>query len=64
MSTMSLRVMNGVNITQALSKMKDSLVLLFKRPHVMGPLGKLFDLLIAIIELIRPGRKYPRLQPV
>jgi hypothetical protein len=53
-----------VNVTQALSKMKDSIVLLFKRPNVMELLNKLFDLFIMTIEPIRPDRKYPRIQRV
>ena len=49
-----------VNITQALSKLKDSLVLLFIRPNIMDLLNKLFDLFVATTEPVRPGRKYPR----
>jgi hypothetical protein len=49
-----------INITQALSKMKDSLVLLFIRSNIMELLNKLLDLFIATIEPIRPDRKYPR----
>ncbi|HSW62573.1 MAG TPA: IS4 family transposase [Dissulfurispiraceae bacterium] len=53
-----------VNITQALSKMKDAVVLLFIRSNVMELLTQLLDLFIAAIEPIRPGRKYPRKQSV
>jgi hypothetical protein len=53
-----------INITQALSKMKDVAVLLFIRSNVMELLTKLLDLFIATIEPIRPGRKYPRKQSV
>ena len=53
-----------INFTQALSKMKDSIVLLFKRPNIMELINKLFDLFISTIEPIRPGRKYPRKQRV
>jgi hypothetical protein len=49
-----------VNFTQALSKMKDSLVLLFLRPDIMELIHKLHDLFIATIEPVRPGRNYPR----
>jgi hypothetical protein len=49
-----------VNVTQALSKMKDSLVLLFIRSNIMELLNKLFDLFITTTEPVRPGRKYPR----
>jgi hypothetical protein len=53
-----------INFTQALSKMKDSLVLLFIRSNIIEILNKLLDLFIATIEPIRPGRKYPRKQSV
>jgi hypothetical protein len=49
-----------INVTQALSKMKDSLVLLFIRSNIMELLSKLHSLFIATIEPIRPGKKYPR----
>lgn len=49
-----------INITQALSKMKDALVLLFIRSNVIELLHKLHSLFIATIEPVRPGRKYPR----
>ena len=49
-----------INITQSLSKLKDSLVLLFIRSNIRGLLNKLFDLFIATTEPVRPGRKYPR----
>lgn len=49
-----------INVTQALSKMKDSIVLLFVRCNITELLIKLHSLFIATIEPIRPGRKYPR----
>jgi hypothetical protein len=49
-----------INVTQALSKMKDSVVLLFKQSNIMELLSKLFNIFISTIEPIRPGRKYPR----
>jgi hypothetical protein len=49
-----------INVTQALSKMKDSIVLLFVRFNIMELLSKLYSLFIATVEPIRPGRKYPR----
>ena len=49
-----------INFTHALSKMKDSLVLLFIRSSIIELLKKLHSLFIATIEPIRPGRKYPR----
>lgn len=51
-----------INVTQALSKMKDSIVLLFMRSNIKELLNKLLDLFIATIEPIRPGRKYLRKQ--
>jgi len=49
-----------INTTQALSKMKDALLLLFIRANIIELLNKLLDLFIATIEPIRPGRTYPR----
>lgn len=49
-----------INTVQALSKMKDSLVLLFIRFNIMDLLHKLFDLFIATTEPVRPNRKYHR----
>ena len=49
-----------INVTQALSKMKDSIVLLFKRSNIVEILNKLLNLFIMTIEPVRPGRKYPR----
>ena len=49
-----------INVTQALSKMKDSIVLLFIRSNIKELLNKLLELFISTIEPIRPGRKYPR----
>ena len=49
-----------INVTQALSKMKGALVLLFIRSNITELLSKLFNLFIATIEPVRPGRKYPR----
>ena len=51
-----------INFTQALSKMKDTVVLLFNRPRdaVMRILDKLHVIFTKTIEPIRPGRKFPR----
>jgi hypothetical protein len=49
-----------INVTQALSKMKDSIFLLFKHDNIMELLKKLFVLFINTIEPVRPGRFYPR----
>ena len=49
-----------INVTQALSKMKDAFVLLFIRSNIAELLSELLNLFIATIEPVRPGRKYPR----
>ncbi len=49
-----------VNFTQALSKMKDTVVLLFQRTNILYLLTCLWKLMTRTIEPIRPGRKYPR----
>lgn len=49
-----------INLTQALSKMKDSIVLLFKRDNILDLLNNLLNLFIKTIEPVRPDRKYPR----
>ena len=49
-----------LNLTQALSKMKDVVVLLFKRYNLFGLLKQLYDIFIKMVEPIRPGRRYPR----
>ena len=55
-----------LNKTQALSKMKDVICLLFIRPAeaVKGLVIKLHEIFIKTVEPIRPGRKYPRIQKV
>jgi hypothetical protein len=40
--------------------MKNALVLLFILSNIMELIKKLHSLFIVTIELIRPGRKYPR----
>ena len=49
-----------INFTQALSKMKDTVVLLFQRTDVLRILTRLWEVMTRTIEPIRPGRKYPR----
>ncbi len=49
-----------INFTQALSKIKDTVVLLFNRSNILELLSKLFDLFIKTVEPIRPKRRYPR----
>ena len=55
-----------LNKTQALSKMKDVICLLFIRPTevVKDLITKLHEIFIKTVEPIRPGRKYPRTQKV
>jgi len=51
-----------VNFTQALSKLKDTIVLLFDRSKEVAMLliGSLFDIFVTTVEPIRPNRKNPR----
>jgi hypothetical protein len=49
-----------VNFTHLLSKMKDTVVLLFQQPAISTLLDRLWQVMTHIIEPIRPGRKYPR----
>lgn len=49
-----------LNFTQALSKMKDTVVLLFQRADILRILTRLWEVMTRTIEPIRPGRKYPR----
>jgi len=49
-----------VNFTQALSKMKDTVVRLFQQPLISTLLHRLWQAMTHLIEPIRPGQKYPR----
>lgn len=51
-----------LNFTQAVSKMKDTIVLLFNRPldDVKKLISALHDLFIKTVEPVRPNRKFPR----
>lgn len=49
-----------VNFTQVLSKIKNSVVLLFNKPDLNRLLSDLIDVFVKIIEPVRPGRKYDR----
>ncbi len=49
-----------INMTNAFSKMKDTVVLLFQRADIRLLLDRLWQLMIKTIEPIRPGRSYPR----
>lgn len=53
-----------VNRTNAISKMKDTVVLLFQRNNILSLLHDLWQLMIKTIEPIRPGRSYPRTKRV
>jgi hypothetical protein len=49
-----------VNMTNALSKMKDTIVLLVERITILPILECLWQVITQTIEPIRPGRSYPR----
>ena len=51
-----------INFTQAISKMKDTIVLLFSRPLnvVKNLISDLHNLFLKTIEPVRPNRKFPR----
>ncbi len=51
-----------LNFTQALSRMKDMIVLLFTKPKpaMEEIIVRLHNLFVKTIEPVRPGRKYPR----
>lgn len=49
-----------INLTQAFSKMKDTVVLLFHRCNILELISKLYELFIKTVEPIRPNRKYSR----
>ena len=54
------------NMTHAVSKMKDTVVLLLQRANTQGVslLKQLWQLLLKTIEPVRPGRSYPRVKRV
>lgn len=49
-----------INFTEALSKMKDAVVLLFQRDNFIEILCSLQRIFITCTEPVRPGRHYPR----
>ena len=49
-----------VNLSQALSKMKHTVVLLFNRPNIEATINKLFNLFLDDLLPVRPGRQNPR----
>jgi hypothetical protein len=53
-----------VNMTHTLSKMKDTVVLLFQHNSILPLLHNLWQLMIKTIEPIRPDRSYPRTKRV
>lgn len=53
-----------VNMTNALSKMKDAVVLLLHRSSIAALLDSLWQLMIKTIEPIRPDRSFPRTKRV
>ena len=48
-----------VNMTNALSKMKDTVVLLLQSANILSILEALWQQMVKTIEPIRPGRSYP-----
>jgi hypothetical protein len=50
-----------VNMTNAISKMKDTIVLFFHRTDILPLLQSIWQIMIKTIEPIRPGRSYPRI---
>jgi len=53
-----------VNMTNAFSKMKDTIVLFFHRSNILPLLQSIWHIMIKTIEPIRPGRSYPRIARV
>jgi len=49
-----------INVAQALSKMKDTIVMLFLKADIRTWLEKIVNLLLQTLEPFRPKRKYPR----
>lgn len=52
------------NMTHAVSKMKDTVILLLQRANILPLLKRLWQLLLKTIEPVRPGRSYPRAKRV
>lgn len=53
-----------VNMTNLISKMKDTVVFLFLDAHLSPLLHALWDQMVRTLEPIRPGRSFPRLKRV
>jgi hypothetical protein len=47
-------------MTNAFSKMKDTIVLLFQRAAILPILNRLWQVMTQVIKPIRPGRSYAR----
>ncbi len=60
----SKKYLYQINMTQALSKMKDTVVLLFHKTAIADLLSQLWQVMVHTTEPIRPGRKYPRTKRV
>jgi hypothetical protein len=52
------------NMTHALSKMKDTVVLLLQPVNPLSLLRRLWHLMLKTVEPVRPGRSYPRVKRV
>jgi hypothetical protein len=50
-----------VNMTNAISKMKDTIVLFFHRTDILPLLQSIWQIMIKTIEPIRPDRSFPRI---
>jgi hypothetical protein len=51
-----------INFTQLLSKLKDTVVLLFLRDKIIPLIRNIMEIAVRSIEPVRPGRKYPRVK--
>jgi hypothetical protein len=49
-----------LNFTTAFAKVKDTIVLLFTRPNIIGLLHKLVQMFLSNILPVRPGRRFER----
>ena len=58
----NLKYAHRINFAQALSKMKDNIVMLFQRPleKVVFYISRIRKIFIQTTEAVRPNRKFPR----
>lgn len=58
----TLKYMHQINLAQALSLMKDTIILLFERSKnlIEGYVELIRDIFIKTTEAIKPNRKFPR----